>query len=651
MVQLYPTGATNKVRNLTKTTAVELFRFLYDRSDLLVTKPLRVSLCRASLALCLATGAMSQTPPEGGTTQQAGTVQTPQTPAAAPVPPTPIDKNAPEMNIKDAPALFKARVDMVSVPVVVRDPKGKTIGNLTKESFQVYDKGKPQEIVRFTVEKSGSQTLKAAKTVDALPTEGEAGTPDVPERFVAYLFDDMHLKWEDLIRAREAASRQIAKLAKTDRAAIYTTSGQNVVDFTDDIEKLEKNLLLLRNHSLISTAAVAQCPDISYYMADQIVNKNDTQMLNLAVQETIVCLGLPQAPPTRGSTSATSAGDVQSATSMAQGVAQQVLGTGSQETQVTWSVLKDAVRRMAAMPGQRIIVLVSPGFISINDFQPEKNDIINRAIKANVVINAVDARGLWVDPMIDASRSGGANTPAYRLAKEMADRTSASAQADVLAELSYGTGGSFFQNNNDLDEGLRQTAVPPDTYYIVGFAPQNLKMDGTFHPIKVSVKLNPQVSLNIQARKGYYAPRKASNEEETAKEEIEDALFSREELSELPVELHTQYFKASEQDATIAVVCRMDPKHIQFRKADGRNINTIKVISAVFDHNGNFISAIQKTVDIKMKDDTLAKLMTNGTMALKTNFSVPPGSYMVRLVVRDSEGQLMSALNGAVAIQ
>jgi hypothetical protein len=71
----------------------------------------------------------------------------------------------------------------------------------------------------------------------------------------------------------------------------------------------------------------------------------------------------------------------------------------------------------------------------------------------------------------------------------------------------------------------------------------------------------------------------------------------------------------------------------------------------VFDRNGNFISGIQKTVDIKMKDDTLARLMTAGVMTIKTNFSVPPGSYMIRLVVRDSEGQLMSALNGAVAIQ
>jgi len=78
--------------------------------------------------------------------------------------------------------------------------------------------------------------------------------------------------------------------------------------------------------------------------------------------------------------------------------------------------------------------------------------------------------------------------------------------------------------------------------------------------------------------------------------------------------------------------------------------NVVTVVSAVFDRNGNFISGIEKTVDLKIKDETLGKLMASGVMTVKSNFSVPPGSYMIRLVVRDSEGQMMSALNGAIAI-
>ena len=305
--------------------------------------------CAVVVVWLTSAGALSQTQ------SQPGSVPTPPAPAtpAAPLQTVaPIDKNAPEMATKEAPAIFKTRVDLVSVPVVVRDSKGRIVGTLTKDNFQVFDKGKSQEIIRFSLEKSGDLAAKAAKTVDALPTEGApAAAPDIPERFVAYLFDDMHLPFEDLARARAAAGKQLAKLAKTDRAAIFTTSGQNQVDFTDDIDKLQATLLLIRNRSLSMPAGTPQCPDISYYMADRIINLGDNGALGLATQEAMICLSLP--PQAQSAAAA-----------QAQSVAQQVFNTGQQETHVTLAVLKDVVRRMSAMPGQRIVVLISPGFIS-----------------------------------------------------------------------------------------------------------------------------------------------------------------------------------------------------------------------------------------------------------------------------------------------
>lgn len=545
------------------------------------------------------------------------------------------------MTTKEAPALFQTRVNLVSVPVVVRDSRGNAIGTYTKENFQVFDKGKPQEIVRFSLEKAGDLAAKAAKTVDTLPLEGEpAAKFDIPERFIAYVFDDLHLPFGDLARARDAASRQLAKLTKTDRAAIYTTSGQNQVDFTDDMDKLQADLLLLHNRSIANMGTINQCPDISPYMADRIVNLNDAQAVNLAVQEVQLCSGVGSGGAQMSPTAAQS---------MVMGLAQQVLAPSEQETQVTLAVLKDVVRRMGGMPGQRLVVMISPGFIATQRTQ-EKSDIMDRAIKGNVVINGLDARGLWTDPMFDASQPGRSGSPQFQLLKEQYDREAASAQGDVLGEMASGTGGTFFHNNNDLDQGFRQLSAAPEFYYVLAFSPQNLKLDGSFHSLKVTLKPPPGSGLELQARKGYYAPKKLSDAEETAKEEMGEALFSREELSDLPVELHTKYFKSGD-NATISVICRMDPRRIQFRRADGRNSNVLKVLSAVFDRNGKLMSAIQKTVEIKMKDETLAKLLKAGTMALKTDFSVPPGSYMVRLVVRDSEGQLMAALNGAVAIQ
>ena len=69
---------------------------------------------------------------------------------------------------QDNSATFKSHVNLVLVPVVARDAHGAAIGNLTKENFVLYDKGKPQEITRFALEKVGSKAL-AARRASASP--------------------------------------------------------------------------------------------------------------------------------------------------------------------------------------------------------------------------------------------------------------------------------------------------------------------------------------------------------------------------------------------------------------------------------------------------------------------------------------------------
>ena len=53
-------------------------------------------------------------------------------------------------------------------------------------------------------------------------------------------------------------------------------------------------------------------------------------------------------------------------------------------------------------------------------------------------------------------------------------------------------------------------------------------------------------------------------------------------------------------------------------------------------------------IEMRLKDETLQKL--GAGLTIRTSLDVKPGRYMIRLVVRDSEGQLMSAQNGAVEI-
>jgi VWFA-related protein len=536
------------------------------------------------------------------------------------------------MATHDEPAMFKARVNLVVVPVVVRDRQGKAIGDFKQEDFQLFDKGKPQFIARFSVEKNAGHLTKAgAAAPPPSPDKPPEDKPavDLPDRFIAYLFDDVHMKFGELVPARDAAGRHIDKaLRSTDRAAIYTTSGHTVQDFTDDKNLLHEALAKLRL-SPVSGQGLRTCPNMTYYMADQIVNRNNPTVLDAAARDAQVCLNLPT---------------LEMATTVAQDAARQELPLGEHETRLAMGVIRDLVRRMAAMPGQRSIILVSGGFVTLMEHATEKSEIMDRAIRSNVLINSLDARGLYTD-MPDIARQG-TNAVTERILQEM-ERETRHRQADVMAELAAGTGATFVQNTNDLDGAFARLATAPEYYYLLAFSPQNLKMDGSFHTLKVTLKNVKDV--NISARTGYYAPRHTENAIETARREIEEALFSRDEMDEIPVELHTQFFKSGENAARVSLIVKVDVRHLKFRKEADRNCDELTVVAGLFDRNGVYASGNQKRIEMRLKDETVEKRLDGG-LTIRSSFDVKPGAYSVRLVVRDVEGQLMSARNGAVEI-
>ena len=116
----------------------------------------------------------------------------------------------------------------------------------------------------------------------------------------------------------------------------------------------------------------------------------------------------------------------------------------------------------------------------------------------------------------------------------------------------------------------------------------------------------------------------------------------------IPLQMHTQFFKTSDEDAKLSVLVRLDVRHLHYRKVEGRNNNSLTVVSAVFDRNGNFVSGMRRSSRCDWKDETLESKLASG-ITLKSIFDMKPGSYLVRLVVRDDEGQL-AAQNGAIEI-
>jgi len=115
------------------------------------------------------------------------------------------------------------------------------------------------------------------------------------------------------------------------------------------------------------------------------------------------------------------------------------------------------------------------------------------------------------------------------------------------------------------------------------------------------------------------------------------------------VELQTQFFKKDEAQARLAVLTHFDVKGIHFRKLLGRNNDELTIVTGIFDENGNFVTGLSKVVEMNLLDTTYSRLSRSG-FTVKTSFDVKPGTYLVRLVVRDAVGAQMAARNGAVVI-
>jgi len=576
-------------------------------------------------------------------------------PAQAPPPtPTPAPANAAEVTTRDEAPTFQSRVNLVRVPVVVRDKDGKTVGGLRKEDFQISDKGKAQFVAQFSAE--GAAVPKPSPTPEATPVPMESGEPGqppkppavLPTRFLAYIFDDLHLEVGDLMQARLAATKHMEHAFRpTDRAAIYTLSGHVSIEFTDDVAVLRAALL-----KIIPVPPIRYVPPISYYVADQIVRSGDPNLtvplpaVVVAVGEAIGCLNL------------SGQGALASAVSTALATANQMVAEGSQQTRSALLMLKALAARMGAMPGDRGIILVSPGFYLSEDLRSDLTQVVERAARLNVIINTLDARGLYTTAAIPdvpgcTLTQGDPNVPPQfdgpNVVQQLSQMESQSnvIQGFTLDELADGTGGTSFRNNNDLLAGFNRLAAPAEYIYYLGFYPQDMKPDGRYHAIKVTVP--GRKGLAISARKGYWAPSHSEDEAAQSAREIGEAVFSRDVISDLPIDLRTQFFKSTDEDARLKVIVHVDLKAMRFRKEEGRNRDDVTIVSTLFDRNGNFVTGIQKLVEMRLLDQNMPRRLSTG-ISVGTDFDVKVGAYLIRVVVRDREGHQLAASNASVEI-
>jgi VWFA-related protein len=528
--------------------------------------------------------------------------------------------------------VFKIPVDVVVVSATVTDQKGEPVLGLTVDDFTVYEDGKPQPIHTFALESYKSlQATDPAQKVTAGVGVAEESEPTQPRLF-SIVIDDLTTAREHYYPVTQAVRKFVEEtLLPGDQVAIVSGSGRVQHPFTTDKQLLHAALGDLYRKLETSTATRSSCPVMTDLQAQRIASGGaDIDSLNVAVQEAIICLHMEDAPQDM-------IPDIVRAAASGQ------VSEAQYRNRALLRSLRQHIRSLKHFEAKKNLILFSDGFL-FEDLTYELQDIVDQALRAGVVLNAVDARGLYVGTF---EASDNLRIP-YQLlmAKQRLLSEDVRIQGDPLNMMAHDTGGIFHQDSNDLHAGLKRISERQTHFYVLTYAAPSQKADGRYHRIKLEVS---RPGLQLSYRKGYYAPKEQLTFERRRKEDILEALQAPGNVNQIPIRTGYVYYRLDESRYEVELLTQVDIRRMQFVEEDSRRRNLISLVVVALDDYDRYVDGLQKDVTFNLTPSGYSELLSRG-FASKVVFRVPAGRYKIKTVVRESSESKMGSVTRGIEI-
>jgi VWFA-related protein len=555
------------------------------------------------------------------------------------------------------------RAEIVRLDVVVTDAGGKLVRDLQREDFQVLEDGKPQTLTQFLVVSRPLPAAPATPEVTApavpsvpaaTPVESSAG----PGRFVVIFVDDLHIAPGHLDFTKDALHRFVAEfLGSDDRVAIVTSSGPGgTQELTRDRAALGEAIsrLVVRQANIAPARGSQMTPAQA-----ELILRGDPNALQLATRlmmdepGSVLSGQQPQAAvEAAGGFNPASIIDAKdrAAAQEVRRQARAILNEALRFSEITLTQLDDVLRSLASLPGRKICLLVSDGFLvgmGTSDEQTRHlRAVIDAATRSGAVVYALDAHGLTTTGG-DSSAAGAPAPPGLR---ERVERLSAQEFRETLSVVANDTGGFLVRGTNELATGLRRMLEDNDVYYLMAYEPTNTKHDGKFR--KIQVRLRQRPGLVVRTRVGYLAPddRRRKPPVRTAalrptpgaaapytldEAEARAALASPIPPSGAPVRLVADYLDLPPAGSQVIVGAQVDLGGVTWREEEGRRRADLELVGGVYDANGGPVGPpFGRRFPLDLTPAEQKKVLKTG-LQYQNRLVLGPGRFEIRLIARE----------------
>ena len=525
--------------------------------------------------------------------------------------------------------VFRSRLNLVSVDVIVRDKSGAVVRNLTAADFEVREDGKAQDITNFNFEEITDKAVPAVRSADLLagveqklaedskraaspaavaPRAVETPSPMTSDmlagrRLITIVFDVSSMQPEDVQRAVDSANKYVEeKMSPADLVAVATVGStlSVVTDFTADRGKVASALNTIAYTDGTSTAT----PAASTAATDetQASATDDTSVADTAELDMF-------------------------------------------NNDVRLRALKTLAEALSPIEQKKSILYFSAGMQrSGQDNQVELRSAINAAVRANVAIYAIDTRGLQaVVPGGDARQASGRGQSLFsgRGVQQQFDQLASS--QDTLTTLASDTGGRAFTDSNDFGEAFARVQRDMSAYYLLGYSSTNTTKDGRFRRIQVRVKRD---GMRVEARAGYYAERDFGHTSRNDREsQLQEQMFAAVSATDLPVLVTGGWFRLAPDKYYVPVSLTVPGSAVPVSNAN--DLVSLDVLGMVRDERNFPVGRFRET--LKLPPGT-EKTLAGKQVLYQSGVTLPPGRFSVKVVVRENATGLMGSFEAPIVV-